>query len=109
MSTDKLFLALAILVLAVKTLPLVYELITSPKKVKEWLLYAVIEAEKEFGSGTGKLKLRSVYDAFIIRFPKLAALISFNSFSKLVDIVLKEMEKLLYSNVKVEDYIITKG
>ena len=27
-------------------------------KVKQWLLYAVIEAEREFSGGTGVLKLR---------------------------------------------------
>ena len=31
-------------------------------KVKEWLLWAVTEAEKDLGGGTGKLKLRQVYD-----------------------------------------------
>ena len=30
-------------------------------QVKEWLLYAVMAAEKELGSGTGALKLRFVY------------------------------------------------
>ena len=34
-------------------------------KVKEWLLYAVTMAEKELGGGTGKLKLRYVYDLFL--------------------------------------------
>lgn len=38
-------------------------------KVKEWLLWAVTEAEKELGSGTGQLKLRQVYDLFVQRFP----------------------------------------
>lgn len=28
-------------------------------KVKEWLLWAVTEAEKDLGGGTGKLKLRA--------------------------------------------------
>ena len=32
-------------------------------KVREWLLWAVTGAEKELGGGTGRLKLRQVYDA----------------------------------------------
>ena len=32
-------------------------------KIREWLLYAVTKAEKELGAGTGKLKLRYVYEA----------------------------------------------
>ena len=35
------------------------------ERVKEWLLWAVTEAEKELGSGTGQLKLRQVYDLFL--------------------------------------------
>ena len=50
------------------------------KKVKEWLLWAVAEAEKELGSGTGQLKLRYVYDMFIVKFPSLAKIISFETF-----------------------------
>ena len=49
-------------------------------QVKEWLLYAVMEAEKELGSGTGALKLRFVYDMFITKFPLLVALIPFSTF-----------------------------
>ena len=55
------------------------------KSVKEWLLYAVAEAERYFGGGTGQLKLRFVYDMFIEKFPYTAALITFDTFSNLVD------------------------
>ena len=54
-------------------------------KVKEWLLWAVTEAEKDLGGGTGKLKLRQVYDLFVQRFPWLAKAVSFELFSSLVD------------------------
>ena len=67
-------------------------------KVREWLLYAVSIAEKELGSGTGKLKLRYVYDWFLNTFPWLAKLISFEDFSKLVDEALEEMEEMLETN-----------
>ena len=75
------------------------------KKVKEWLLWAVAEAEKELGSGTGQLKLRYVYDMFIVKFPSLAKIISFETFSYMVDEVLDEFKKLLNKNDKMKKYI----
>lgn len=68
------------------------------KKVKEWLLYAVTMAESEFGSETGALKLRCVYDRFVSKFPWLAKIISFSHFSSLVDEALDEMRKMLQTN-----------
>ena len=35
------------------------------QSVREWLLFACLQAEKQLGSGTGKLKLRYVYDMFL--------------------------------------------
>lgn len=75
------------------------------KKVKEWLLWAVAEAEKELGSGTGQLKLRYVYNMFVTRFPAIAAVISFETFSKLVDQALKKLDELLSSNKDIEAYV----
>lgn len=69
--------------------------------LKKWLLGAVIEAEKEFGSKTGAVKLRSVYDKFVQRFPWLAKLIAFGQFSDYVDGALAEMEELLRNNKTV--------
>ncbi len=74
-------------------------------KVKEWLLYAVTEAEKELGSGTGRIKLRYVYDMFIAKFPYLARVIPFESFSYLVDEVLEDFRNLLEENKQVEHYV----
>lgn len=71
-------------------------------KVKEWLLYAVIEAEKELGSGTGRVKLRYVYDLFITKFKWTAYLISFETFSGLVDEALNEMRSILAINKDVK-------
>ena len=45
----------------------------SRMSAKEWLLFAVTEAEKSLGGGTGELKLHVTYDAFIKRFPLLSA------------------------------------
>lgn len=74
-------------------------------KVKEWLLYAVTMAEAEFGNGTGKLKLRSVYDMFITKFPVMAKVVSFETFSFWVDNALDEMRKLLENNENVKQLI----
>lgn len=71
------------------------------KKVREWLLGAVTRAEKELGGGTGKLKLRTVYDAFLTKFPWLAPVVSFELFSQLVDDALDEMRKMLEDNKAV--------
>ncbi len=74
-------------------------------KVKEWLLYAVTMAEKELGGGTGKLKLRYVYDLFLTKFSWLARLITFEQFSVLVDEALEEMKRLLESNTSVQQLV----
>lgn len=74
-------------------------------KVKEWLLWAVTEAEKELGGGTGQLKLRQVYDLFVTRFPWLAKMISFDMFSGLVDEALEEMRSMLDSNQAVKAFV----
>lgn len=74
-------------------------------KVKEWLLYAVILAEKEFKNGTGQLKLRYVWSLFLEKFPSLAKIISFELFSALVDEVLDEMKRILESNKDIAMYV----
>lgn len=75
------------------------------EKIKNWLLYAVIEAEKEYGGGTGALKLRYVYDQFVARFESAARVITFEHFSKLVDEALQEMRHLLETNKNIDAYI----
>lgn len=74
-------------------------------KVREWLLYAVAEAEKELGSGTGQLKLRYVYDMFILRFSALANLITFEAFSLMVDDALDTFREMLDQNESVQSYV----
>ena len=64
-------------------------------KIRSWLLWAVTQAEKEFGSGTGKLKLAFVYDMFIAKFPKLQIIVPFKLFSALVDQALAVMKEML--------------
>ena len=87
-----------------------YQLAHMPKEeqikaIKEWLLYAVSCAEKELGGGTGKLKLRQVYDAFAARFPWAAPHVSFKVFSVWVDEALLTMHKLIQEGGAVKTFI----
>lgn len=77
------------------------------QKIKEWLLFAVTEAEKELGSGTGQLKLRYVYDMFVTKFPYLVKFISFEMFSHLVDEVLEKFKEMFKNNKAVQQYVIS--
>lgn len=74
-------------------------------KVQEWLLWAVAEAEKALGGGTGQLKLRYVYDLFISKFPVASKFVTFALFSKMVDIALEKFNEMLKNNQKVQNYI----
>ncbi|MBM6830029.1 hypothetical protein H9X85_10700 [Anaerotignum lactatifermentans] len=75
------------------------------EKVKEWLLYAVTEAEKQLGGGTGQLKLRQVYDLFVQRFPAVALAVSFETFSLWVDEALEQMRNMLAQNEQAAAYV----
>jgi hypothetical protein len=99
----------AIIVLAVVTYFVVAFLRrpTSEKlnKVTEWLLFAVTEAEKKLGSGTGQIKLRYVYDMFLVKFPYLAKVVSFERFSVLVDEALVKFREILATNKSIKEYV----
>ena len=71
-------------------------------------LQAVLGAEREFGSGTGKLKLSSVYDKFCERFPWLAKVLPFETFSKYVDDALSEMKDVLKQNSAIASIVEPK-
>lgn len=75
------------------------------KMAKEWLLLAVIEAEKQLGEGTGAVKLRLVYDMFTNKFKFLSILLSFEQFSEMVDEVLHKMRLMLASNEQLKSYV----
>ena len=93
--------SLLVLILAL----IVYFAFVSKKNVMEWLLYAVIEAEKYYKGGTGRLKLVAVYNDFCERFPVFATIISFALFSKMVDDALVEMKRLIEFNGNISRYI----
>ena len=68
------------------------------EQIRGWLLQAVILAEQEYGSGTGRMKLSAVYDAFCIALPWIARVISFEDFSEYVDEALGEAKEILAGN-----------
>ena len=70
-----------------------------------WLLYAVTLAEKDLGGGTGKIKLRKVYDMFVEKYPVVSFLVSFDTFSKWVDVALDKMNEMLKENQALKAYV----
>lgn len=72
------------------------------EQLREWLLYGCILAEQKYGSSTGQIKLRYVYDLFTQRFPWLVKIVSFEWFSELVDDALKRMRKMLEENKAIK-------
>lgn len=73
---------------------------------KNWLVWAVTEAEKTFGSGTGQLKLRHAYDLAIKVYPKIAKLIPFSVFKWMVDQALVTMRRMIDNNGKIAGVIV---
>lgn len=107
---DTWYIYLGFIAIGVVAGVLIYRFVKLPtseqiQKVREWLLWRVTLAEKELGGGTGQLKLRMVYDAFVARFGWLAKIIPFRVFSDLVDDALEEMRELLANNKAVAEYV----
>ena len=77
------------------------------EKIKQWLIWACIEAEKALQSGTGQAKLRKVYDAFIAvrAFSWVAKIISFNTFSVYVSEALVEAKKMIINSESLAVYV----
>lgn len=103
----------AIIIVAVAAAGGVYYFIKLPKEkrisnIKEWLKYAVVEAEKALGSGTGQLKLRMVYDMAVKQFPWIVNLVPFETFSAWVDEALEWMNKQLEANKATQEYVEAK-
>ena len=107
---DNMIIAIGIIgIIAAAAYAIYYFMNLSKEKqlqmVKDWLLLAVVEAEKALGSGTGQIKLRYVYDLFISKFKYLSLVISFSQFSELVDQALDTMRNMTSNNKQVENYI----
>lgn len=99
--------AIAIISVAVVVVVKFFKLPTEEqvKAVKEWLIYAVMLAEKELKEKTGQEKLRMVYDMFLTKFSWLAKVITFETFSKWVDEALEEFKRMLESNKNLQEYV----
>ena len=78
---------------------------TKRANAKEWLKYAVLQAEKALGTKTGQAKLRMVYDMFVQQFPWFATFISFNTFSAWVDEAVKWLDNQIENNPQVKAFI----
>ena len=83
----------------------VYFLLNGKESVKNFLLYAVVLAERELGEKTGRLKLSMVYEMFVTKYPILAKVIPFSIFSAWVDVVLQEMRNILESNENAKKFV----
>ena len=75
---------------------------------KNWLVWAVAEAEAMLGSKTGQLKLRYVYDLAVVRFPIMSKLLPFGMFSKLVDAALDVMNDMITNNSSIAEAIMNQ-
>lgn len=73
--------------------------------IVEWLVWAVTLAEKQYGAGMGKIKLREVYANFVQAFPAAATWMSFQTFSELVDDALKTMRNMLQNNSNAAKFV----
>lgn len=106
------YVIVALLVAATVVAYTIYKFIGLPtkkqkEKVTEWLIWACIEAEKSLQSGTGQLKLRKVYDAFVAvpSFSWVSKIISFETFSDWVTIALERAKLMLVSNPDLANYV----
>lgn len=63
--------------------------------VQKWLIFATTQAEHLLGSGKGQQKLMTVYKMFMDRFPVFSVFVSFETFSRWVDIALDTMKIVL--------------
>ena len=75
------------------------------KNIIEWLVCMCAEAEMSYGSGTGYLKLRDVYDEFVKTYPLLGALMPFGVFSTLVDKALDSLKEKLKENEMISEIV----
>lgn len=75
------------------------------KNLKNTLLYLCTEAEKQYGSKTGQIKLSYTWDQACQAFPFLTKFLTFDMFSKMVDKCLVNFKNMVISNEKVAEYV----
>lgn len=86
---------------------LVYLWIRGGKSVVFKMLYAMVtEAEKEYGDGTGALKLASVIEKIYLKLPMMVRLfVTADTLQKWVETVLQEAKKTWEQNNNIQNYI----
>lgn len=112
LTTDNFLVVILLLALTAILIAAVVDFVRHPRadqmaKAQEWMLWAVARAEQYLGSGTGEKKLAMVYSWFEVRFPLLAAVVTFEDFEKMVDDALDQLEKMLMDEAII-DMMITK-
>lgn len=100
-------LVAAIAIIAVASIKLYIWIKTPGKeqlsKIQEWLVWAVAQAEKELGSGTGQMKIKYVYNLFVTKFPAVAVFIKYDTFSSMVEKALEEFKDLINNNRRINE------
>lgn len=76
---------------------------------KQWLIYAVTEAETLLGGKTGQLKLKLAYDMAITTYPLLAKIMPFSVFKMFVNGALKAMRQMLAEDEAVANAVMGDG
>ena len=106
-AVQTLFLALIFVIAAGSTIFAFVRMTREQKiaNIKEWLKYAVVIAEREFGSKTGQLKLRYVYNTAVNKFPFIVSFVSFETFDLWVKDALEWMNKQMESNQAIMDFV----
>lgn len=76
------------------------------KSFQQWLVYAVSEAEKYLGTGTGQLKLQYVYNLAVeSKFGFITKIITFKMFSKFVDAALVKMKDMIENSDAIAKFL----
>lgn len=96
-----------ILFVIVLLVVLVYLWLRGGKSVVFKMLYAMVtEAEKEYGDGTGALKLASVIEKIYLKLPMMVRLfVTADTLQKWVETVLQEAKKTWEQNNNIQNYI----
>lgn len=110
------YIYIGILALVIACIWLVYRFFCLPtekrlQKVREWLIWACIEAEKALKSGTGQLKLRTVWNEFLSvpAFSIVSRFITFDKFYDLVDEALLIVKCMIVQNPNLAEYVYSEN
>ena len=96
----------ALVVVCIKFLKLTPE--QQKARIKLVLLSIVTEMEKQYGPKTGAIKRSQAYSLFVSKFPILSVVLSQETFDRLLDEALEQLNSQLQANSYVEDYVTEK-